>query len=435
MKSGKLKMTISYVTMAVLCMVGMASNARAMEVKSGADSLNVDGRLQILGVLESVNDPWKDSERLLLFLKQARLNINGTLKGCDYRVQWMMGGEEIPESNTVMSLLDAYVNIPFIEKTLEFKLGQFMVPYGRERMMDSGKAFNTARSIQNNYFNIGRDVGAAVHGEAGVFTGALGLFTGGGINIPQRYIPEDLGVPLLSARIGVNTGVDKDVLTPANVVDRGEAGFAAYLNGVYTEDSRVGHSTPLNVKYYDKSVMLEKAWNPYIGAPNQKAEFWQAGIDVAAQFALTDGCDLLLTGEINVSDFQNDAGGLQNTGGSVSANVIMQDLAIGLRYAIVDPDPEMAYVVKDADTGISTSYMITDTQIQEITPSIVYFLRDYNVRIIADVGVQLDVPVSREKGHGVYNLMRQPDQISYASSAGIELQDNYVASLIVQYDF
>jgi hypothetical protein len=81
------------------------------------------------------------------------------------------------------------------------------------------------------------------------------------------------------------------------------------------------------------------------------------------------------------------------------------------------------------------SYSITNKKIHEITPSIVYNMPEHNVRLIADVAVQLDVPVSRETGHGVYNLMRQPDQISYAENGGLELQDNYLASLVVQYTF
>jgi hypothetical protein len=426
---------IASLMLIALCAAWMPTSARAVEViKDGENTLNVDGRLQLLGALEGVDDPWKDSERLFMFLKQARLDINGTAKGTDYRVQWMLGGEEVPERNSVMSLLDAYVDLPLLE-SLRLRLGQFMVPNGRERMIESGDAFNTSRSIHNNYFNIGRDVGLLVHGETGSLVGALGLFTGGGINIPQRYIPEDLEIPLMVGRFGINTGVDNNVLTPANVVERGENGFAAYVNGAYTKDSRVGHSTPLNVKYYDKSLMLNSDWNPYIGASGQKAEFWQAGVDVAAQVSLCDTCDLLLSGEYNVADFSNDAGSLQTSGGALSANLIMENLVLGLRYALVDPDSNMAYVSTDEDTGEKTSYAITNKQIQEITPSIVYFLREHNVRLIADVAIQLDVPVSLETGHGVYNLMRQADQISYASKGGIELQDNYLASLIVQYDF
>jgi hypothetical protein len=421
----KTLMTLTVLFVAVL----MVGRSNAMEVKAGENSLNVDGRIQVLGALESVDDPWKDSERLFLFLKQARLNINGSLNGTDYVVQWMLGGEEVPERNSVMSLLDAYANIPLVEDTLELRLGQFMVPYGRERMVDSGYAFNTRRSIQNTFMQIGRDVGGLVHGKSGILTGAVGLFTGGGINIPQRYIPEDLEVPMFAARLGINTGVDQDVLTPASVDKRGENGFAVYVNGVYTKDSRVGHSTPLNVKYYDKSLMHDGDWNPYIGARDEKAEFWQGGIDVAAQLAVCDACDLLLTGEYTVSDFSNDAGNLQTSGGAVSANLIAENLAVGLRYAIVDPDSEMGY------TGEEEVFAITDKNIQEITPSIVYSMPQYNVRLIADVAIQLDVPVSLETGHGVYNLMQQPDQVSRVETAGIEIQDNYLASLVIQYTF
>ncbi len=424
-----MKSTVKFVFLVLFASLMIMGRASAIEVVSGENGLNVGGRLQLLGALESVDDPWKDSERMFLFMKQARVNVSGNIGDTDFVVQWMLGGEEVPERNSVMSLLDAYANIPLLDDALQLRLGQFLVPYGRERMIDSGYAFNTGRSIQNNYFNIGRDVGAILHGGSGNLVAAVGLFTGGGINIPQRYIPEDLEVPLIAARVGINTGVDQDVLTPASVDKRGDTGLAIYLNGVYTKDSHVGHSTPLRVKYYDKSLMLNGDWNPYIDARGEKAEFWQAGVDIAAQMDICDACDLLLSGEYNVADFSNNAGSLQSSGGAVSANLIMEDLVIGLRYAIVDPDQDMAY------TGEEMSYSITNKKIHEITPSIVYNMPEHNVRLIADVAVQLDVPVSRETGHGVYNLMRQPDQISYAENGGLELQDNYLASLVVQYTF
>jgi len=112
------------------------------------------------------------------------------------------------------------------------------------------------------------------------------------------------------------------------------------------------------------------------------------------------------------------------------SSLLFEDRLLVLRYAVVDPDDKMGYT--DADGNF---YKATTKSIQEITPSVVYFLRDKNVRFIADLAYQIDVPVSRETGHGVYNLMRQGDQISYAAKGGIELQDNFLASLIVQYDF
>ncbi len=419
---------------------GVTRPARASELtaKNQDSTVNIDGRLQMLAVLESLdNHGWKDDQRLLLFLKQARLNLNGVYNNCDYSLQLMFGGEELPKANSVMSLLDAYVNVPFVEDLFEVKAGQFRVPYGRERLYDSGAMVNTERSIQNNFFNIGRDVGLAAHTKAGIFSGALGVFTGGGINVPQRYIPEDLGVPMLITRLGVNKDLDKDVFTPYQNSDEASTGvkYAAYVNGAYTEDSRVGHSTPLNVKYFDKSLMLNANWNPYIGAANQKAIFSQVGVDAAVEIPLSEKTDLRLSAEANIANFKNDAGSLEAIGGVIGANLMMKNWELGLRYAVVSPDSKFAYTRTDTETGEKTLFPITDKNISEITPSVVYYARKFGAKFIADLAIQLDVPMGIEKDHGLYNLMLQPDSVSNIAKGGKELQDVYVARLIAQYDF
>ncbi|NQU41474.1 MAG: hypothetical protein HQ523_16115 [Lentisphaerae bacterium] len=428
-----MKIRIIAMLVIALCVIGATERAGAIELKSGDNTLNVNGRLQLLAALEGVHDhEWKDSGRLFLFLQQARVSLNGNLGATDYEIQWMMGGEEIPEGNSVMSLLDAYANIPLIEDTLEVKAGQLKVPYGREKSQDSGTLFNADRSIHDNFFKIGRDVGGAIHTTEGIFTAAVGLFTGGGINIPERYIPENLELPMFVARVGVNNGLDKDVFTPFETPEDENDGikFAAFLNGMFSGDSRVGHSTPLNVKYHDKSLMLNADYNPYIKARDERAEVTQFGADAAVQLGLTDTCDLLLAGEVNVATFNNGVGDLKTSGGVASASLISGDWVFGIRYAVVNPDREMAYKGEDG-----TLYQIFPKAITEITPSVVYFVPDSHLKIVADFAWQMDVPVTLEPGHGVYNLMRTPGQASRAAKGGIELQDNYLASLMFQYDF
>lgn len=424
--------------------VGGARSALGFEIKNeGKDVLNVNGQLQMLGVAELLdNHGWKDDLRVYLFLKQARLNFNGVHDDCDYALQLMFGGEELPKANSVMSLLDAYVNVPLSKDLFEVKVGQFKVPYGRERLFDSGALFNTERSIQNNFFNIGRDVGLAVHSHGDLFAGAVGVFTGGGMDVPQRYLPEDLGIPLVVGRVGVNDGLDKDVFTPyRSDSKKGGIKYAAYLNGAYTEDSRVGHSTPLNVKYADKSLMINPNWNPYINAPNQKAEFTQFGADAAVQIPMAEDLDLLLSVEVNQAKFDNDVGDLEASGGVLGVNFLLKDWELGVRYAMVEPDSKFAYK-KAAVPATATApaipeklYPITDNTITEITPSIAYYARSLGVKIVADLAIQLDVPLSIEKDHGLYNLMLQPDSSSTIANGGVELQDVYVGRLVAQYNF
>lgn len=425
----------------ILFQFGTISVSKGVELEAGDQTVHLNGQLQLHGLVEGVDDPWSNSDRLFLFLRQARLSVNGDYKEVDYEIEWMLGGEEVPERNSVMSLLDAYINVPLTEAETGLKLGQFKVPYGRERLLDSGNSFNVNRSVGNNFFNIGRDVGLALHKEDGLFSGALGIFTGGGINIPERYIPEDIGVPMFITRFGINHGLDEDVFTPVGADVAGDrSGFAAYLNLMYNKDSRVGHSTPLNVKYYDKSLILNSDWNPYITAKNEKSEFYQLGLDAAWKGDLTEQASLLLSAEAHLSNFDNREGTIENAGGTVGANLILKDWSLGIRYGIVEPDSNMAYtetVSASVEGGQDSTNLIpiTSEPIHEITSSVVYFVRDYNVKLIAEISYQMDVPVSLEEGTGVYNLIRQPDQVNYASSGGIELQDNYLASLIVQFNF
>lgn len=417
-----------------LIALGVTSHAESAEITAKNATMNINGQLQLHGALEVVDDPYSDDNRLFLFLRQARLNVNGTYMDSKYEVEWMMGGEEVPENNSVMSLLDAYFDTPLTE-SVGLKVGQYKVPYGRERLLDSGNAFNVNRSVGNNFFNIGRDVGLTLHQESGLFSGAIGLFTGGGINIPERYLPENIGVPMFVTRFGVNDGLDQDVLTPVGA-DSGKdnSGYAAYINAMYNEDSRVGHSTPLNVKYFDKSLMLNSDWNPYIKARGERATFYQFGADVAWQGALSEDASLLLSAEANFSHFDNSKGTLETVGGVVSANVITENWSYGVRYGFVDPDSKMAYT-ETVEGAAPVLHPVTDQMIHEITPSVVYYIKDRAVKIIAEVSYQMDVPVSLEEGNGVYNLMRQPDQVSYAKSGGIRLEDNYIANLIVQFNF
>src|SRR3989339_853356 len=196
----------------------------AIEVYNDSENtLNLGGTMQMLGVLElledTLNTSVKDELRMYLFQKQARLSVSGRYNNCDYAVKLMFGGEEVPLSNSVMSLLDYYVDMPVGSAYL--KAGQFKIPYSRERLTDPEFLSNVDRSIQNNAFNFGRDVGLALHGNIGNATGALGLFTGGGSNVPQRYLPEVLGIPLMVARVGVNKGIDKDVFTPCETGNDG----------------------------------------------------------------------------------------------------------------------------------------------------------------------------------------------------------------------
>src|SRR6185503_10108456 len=94
----------------------------------------------------------------------------------------------------------------------------------------------------------------------GAMTGTFAVMTGGGRDIPQRYLPEELGTPMLVTRFGYNDGLDKDI----------------YVNALYIKDSSIGHSTVVNAPATDKNLLINGNYNPFIGkAPFSLSTIWQ----------------------------------------------------------------------------------------------------------------------------------------------------------------
>src|SRR5207248_9826589 len=69
--------------------------ARAAEVVKTQDStLNVTGRLQLIGFGQNVDDPVRNDVRAYMFVKQARLGVSGNINDYRYKMQLGFAGEE-----------------------------------------------------------------------------------------------------------------------------------------------------------------------------------------------------------------------------------------------------------------------------------------------------------------------------------------------------
>src|SRR5258708_5642944 len=171
-------------------------------LKTDEAQLNLGGRAQALGLGQQLDDPYRNNARVFLFLKEARVRANGNYQDFTFNAEATLGGEEavVGTTGVSLSLLDLSVNLPlrFWNKSY-VKVGQFKVPYGRERLTYSGEAQFIDRSIQDLGFRVGRDVGISVNLFPGPLTIIAGVFTGGGRAAPPRDRPEVPGVPLLVA--------------------------------------------------------------------------------------------------------------------------------------------------------------------------------------------------------------------------------------------
>ena len=254
--------------------------ARAdVEVAKGEDfQVNAGLLTQALGFGQKLNDPYTNDNRMYLFMKEARVRANGNYDDFRFNFEMALGGEDAIAATTGvgLSLLDLSVDIPLHLGNAYVKVGQFKVPYGRERLTYSGYSQFLSRSVMDLGFRVGRDVGVSFNAHPGPFTVIAGVFTGGGRDVPpDHYLPERIGIPQLVARIGVGD-VDDNPYELKNDLHPQTTKAAFFVNGMVTKDSTVGHSTVLNVKLIDKNILLSSNWNPYIGkAPYSQGTWWQ----------------------------------------------------------------------------------------------------------------------------------------------------------------
>jgi hypothetical protein len=392
----------------ILVFVALAGSAGAVNVvKNESSEFNVRGRMQLMGVGQLVSDDVRDDMRLYLFLSQARLGFDGKFEGVGYEMNIAFGGEEIvKDKNSSLGLLDFNAEIPVLSEQVQLKLGQFKVPYSRERMTDDGELLFASRSIQNLAFRIGRDVGAAAYGHYNELYYAGGVFTGGGRDIPERFLPEDLGIPMLILRLGYDTGINNGFfnLKAKNLesLESTDPQMAVYVNGLYIQDSRIGHSTVLGVKTDEESLFLNENWNSFFSVA-EKGELMQAGLDVVYQARLSSDTAFSAELEGNWGEYKSSLGKIDLFGGRTQAAYQTGHWTFATRYSAIRPDGDFNYQ--------GTSITGTDL-IHEVTPAVNYSLFKGVAKIILDFPVLIDVPVAIENGVGAYVLTEQPGQVT-----------------------
>ena len=255
--------------------------------------LDIGGMGQLLGLGQVVDDPYTPNTRVYLFLPKATLRFDGSYSRFSFNLQVAMGGEDSVSgtSGIDFGLLDLAFNVPLTSDGRTYlKVGQFLVPYGREQLTDPGFEDFGDVSLEEIGFIVGRDVGLALVSKPGPFTIIGGVFTGGGRDVPpDHYLAPASGIPELVARAGIGDLDDDPFYLRASNPHPDRLRYELSLSGLYTRDSTVGHSTILNVKSVDKSILIDSNWNPFIakgGVGNfSQGDYWQAGADAAVRIA------------------------------------------------------------------------------------------------------------------------------------------------------
>lgn len=424
---------------ALMCLLGFAQAGMSIEVVNRENAtLNIHGRLQTFGFSDYVLDDFRDHLRVFLFVRQARLMFDGQVNGINYDMMLAFGGEELVRntggtvSNTSLGLLDFSADAPVFGSHW-LKMGQFKVPYGLERLHDSGSLLFADRSIAELPFNLGRDVGFALHreDETSKLAYALAVMTGGGRDNPIRNLPLRLSSPMLVLRAGIRDGVADDLFAPKQVdPDEQKPGYQLMVNGMFIRDSRVGHSTVLQVKPVEKGLLTDANWNQYISQRDvtnnsnyMTGDLIQAGGDVMWRTLMGAGL-FTAEAEANYGQYRNVVGFLEMTGARAQASWFRNKWGIGMRYAVVFAD--------DKFTSSGGRKIFANREpMHEVTPSLTFFHRK-NIKIVMDAPVLIDVPVAIENKIGYYVLTDQPDQTNVGT---IIRQTVPSARMVIQFMF
>lgn len=402
------------VVAAAAVLIGLSSFGFGMEVVKTDDlGLNLDGRLQFFGHGQVLKDPVRNDTRLYLYLKQARLRFHGNVQEVQYDVQLAFAGEDEVRTgqNAALNLLDYSFDMPLFDGGPRLKVGQFKVPYSRERLTNGGRQLFAERSINNLAFRVGRDVGGALYARGERFAGTLGVFTAGGRDVPERYLPEVLGVPMLALRMGYDDGIDQELFDLDGTV--GEADRfkkAVYANALWVQDTSIGHNVVLGLKTSEIPLLLNKNWNPFLGkAPLDRGSLVQAGGDAVIRAPLAGGT-VMASVEGNYGAFSNIYGRIEMAGGAGTIGVAKSKVELAARYAYLALD-------RDMSPGAGKKIIRDRTPVQELTPSITYHVKKGRSKIILDLPILFDVPVAVEKGLGSYVLIpEQPDQTTVVNT-------------------
>lgn len=377
-------------------------------------ALELGGMARLVGEGEYVKDPYKNDARAYLFLANARLRTTAHYDDFKLNFEFALGGEATVGATTPgvsLALLDLNLDVPlpFLGKSY-LKIGQFKVPYGREGLTYSGFTQFVDRSIDYQGFMVGRDVGASINLQNGFSNLSAGIFTGGGRDVPQEFLPEKLGIPMLVLRAGLGNVDDDLYVLKQNDLTGDGLKAAISLNGLVTKDSLIGHSSVLNVKLSDKSFLLNANYNPYIAeAPLLQGIWFQTGIDGALRIPLSK--DLRLSGEfeVNYGQFSNDHGAVRLFGARIQGGMVYKRFEVAARYAVLLPDQHFKF----KGTSITGSALI-----HEITPALSYYIFGHMLKVVADLPIQVQAPVFTEPGVGSYVATQQPNQAAVLGIPG-----------------
>jgi hypothetical protein len=306
-----------------LAMTLAPSLARSVEIYNNGKDAKVDfgARFQVQGVFENlpttdyVPSPGatdgrggRDFTRIFLFQPENRLKLDAELDGVILKFENAMGSESYAGSNNVYDLLELSGEFP-VQGGLSVVAGLSKMPDNNaSATYEEDMLFTSHSQLLNWFFNKGYDTAVFAKYHAGLFDAILGTEQGVP-NLPQRYIPERLEMPVpVFLRVGVGNIKDDPARFKQIGFEKSDSTqWAAHLNGFWVGDSNAGHGTLFSQMsgqadapkgpFVNGNEIFSKNYNPFLAAGASAMggslgtvnnQFWQASFDAQLRQPLGD---------------------------------------------------------------------------------------------------------------------------------------------------
>ncbi|OHB38013.1 MAG: hypothetical protein A2060_05650 [Planctomycetes bacterium GWA2_50_13] len=265
------------------------------------------------------NDRGEDTSSFRI--RRQRVNFEGHAftKDLTYKVQW-----DLAANTGTGNLLDAYVNYK-VDDLLQFRGGQYKVPFNRERLDSSGNLQFVDRSVANAEFQLDRDIGVMLHAKPkkGLFEYYLAVMSGAGENQTRNSNNEFL----YAARLAVNPLGDFDAYSESDLEHYETPKLAlgtayAWNNGskMFVDDAIRSFKRPITLREFTTDLVFKWRGFSLLGD-----FYWR---DVTAH----SGESLFRQGSNKGYGYRAQAGYF------VPLPYVSKHLEVAGRYAFVNPD-------------------------------------------------------------------------------------------------
>lgn len=461
-----------------LALIPAASKAIEV-VKTDSVKLDVGARMQLLGTFRNsvtteyapntVGGTNRDFTEIYLFQNQNRLKLNADLEGVIFKFENAMGSEAYPGSNNLYTLYEMNAEIPVKmlgEKTY-IVAGLIRRPESvRDAAFDENLLFAGESELSNLFFNAGYDTGVYLKTRVGQVDGLLGVVQGVG-NLPERYIPEKLNLPVpLIFRLGFGNIEDSPDRVMQYVAKQDETKWRVGTGAFWLADSNAGHgdlfgqmatqAEATKGPFVNGNYMFSKNYNPFMsaglftekygvsGTPPAASsqgpidsQFWQANVNALARIpmgeaTLVAGIDwevaqfivkglynrpktvLAPAGGVLINGKEYTYGQLTVQGGEAYLGYVAESWWAAGRVSVLVPDSMLgASTNVVAGSNITTKSAFNDNTLWEITfPALGYKINKF-VTLTAELEHNLNA-IEAVDTDGEYQLKTVPIESTMA---------------------